>query len=89
MKTPTPLLEVLRRCTVDEQNELARMSGTKRNYLYQLAGCERTGTTLLKGLRIVEAIAVMHARTGGRVPKISIEELATMCPLPIDDSVLM
>ena len=89
-KTPprTPLLEVLRRCTLDEQNEIARMAGTKRNYLFQLGSCQRKQTTLRKGLRIVQAVATMHARSCGRIPKITLEELATMCPLPFDDSIL-
>ena len=35
----TPLLEVLRTCTANEQLELATLAGTTRNYLYQLATC--------------------------------------------------
>jgi hypothetical protein len=76
----TPLLEVLRRCTTKEQIEMAGWAGTTRNYLYQLATCQRTSTNLRKALGIINAINQMHARTLGRVPKITIEQLANMCP---------
>jgi hypothetical protein len=76
----TPLLEVLRQCTVAEQHELAALAGTKRNYLYQLATCRRKSTKLNTAYAISEAVTKMHVKTLGKVPKISVEELATMCP---------
>lgn len=59
---------------------MAGWAGTTRNYLYQLATCQRTSTNLRKGLAIIKAINKMHARSLGRVPKITLEELAMMCP---------
>lgn len=75
----TPLLEVLRQCTVEEQHELAALAGTQRNYLYQLATCQRKSTKLDTAFKIVEAVNKMHVRSLGRIPKISLDELAQMC----------
>lgn len=76
---PSPLLAALRTMSVPEQHRLALMAGTSRNYLYQLAGCtRRPGISLATG--IVDAMAVMHRETNGRVPLISMQELASMCP---------
>lgn len=83
LKEPkTPLLECLRACTVPEQHQIAAWAKTPRNYLYQLATCQRRGTNTLRALRISEAITKMHVQTLGRVPKVSVEELAKMCVLP-------
>lgn len=76
----TPLLEVLRRCTPEEQNEIAAHAQTSRNYLYQIATCHRETTNLRKGVAIVEAVNRLHVRSLGRIPKVTIEELAYMCP---------
>lgn len=76
----TPLLEVLRRCSTKEQNEMAGWAGTTRNYLYQLATCQRKTPNVRMALGIIKAINKMHARSLGRVPKITIEQLAEMCP---------
>lgn len=76
----TPLLEVLRRCSIPEQVEIAGGAGTTRNYLYQLATCQRLTPNVRMALQIVQSINRMHARTLGRVPKITIEQLAEMCP---------
>ncbi len=69
-----PLLNALRSCTVAEQHEFARLAGTKRNYLYQLAGATRCPKLKL-ALRIVDASVKMHTLTTGRVPKLTIQEL--------------
>lgn len=80
-QTITPLLEVLRCCSVEEQAELARLAGTTRNYLYQVATCYRRSVSARKALNISRAVTTMHVRSLGRIPKISIEEIATMCPM--------
>ena len=77
---PTPLLHALRCCTVPEQHQWAKLAETSRNYLYQLATCERRAG-LGTALRIVEASKQMHVLTTGRVPKITLAELASMCPV--------
>ena len=75
---PTPLLTVLRSLTVDEQHDLADMAGTTRNYLYQLASCDRKPRLNL-GMKIGAATRVMNKRTEGRCPVLSVQELGQMC----------
>lgn len=79
MSSETPLLKLLRCCTVPEQIELAALAKTTRNYLYQMAACHRCefGAALVQ--RISKAATEMHVRSLGRIPKISAEEIATMC----------
>ena len=82
MQHPTPLLTALRACTVPEQHEWAALAGTKRNYLYQLALCtdgRQARVRLAKA--IADASVQMHVKTLGRVPKVTMEELATMCAI--------
>lgn len=74
----TPLLEVLRTCTPNEQIELAALAGTTRNYLYQLATGHRRQLGAHLAVRISKAVTQMHVKSLGRIPKISVEELATM-----------
>lgn len=75
----TPLLEVLRACSVPEQHEIARQAKTTRNYLYQVATCHRASVRASTAVAISDAVTKMHVRTLGRVPKISVDEIATMC----------
>ena len=75
---PTPLLKVLRSMSVPEQHQLAEQAGTSRNYLYQLAGCTRVPGVAL-ATRIVQAVAEWNKATKGRVPAISMAEIASMC----------
>ena len=63
---------------------MAGWAGTTRNYLYQLATCQRLSPNVRMALEIVKAINKMHARSLGRVPKITIEQLAQMCPCKRD-----
>lgn len=79
---PTPLLALLRACTVDEQFELARLAGTKRNYLYQLASCHRRQPNVCLAEAIVAATVVLHHRTAGRIPVLTTHQLAVMCSIP-------
>ena len=78
----TPLLAALRACSVPEQHEWAALAGTKRNYLYQLALCTRKSCRSGLARSIAEASVAMHVKTTGRIPKVTMEELASMCPLP-------
>lgn len=80
--SPTPLLALLRACTVDEQRELARLAGTKRNYLYQLASCHRRQPNVGLAEAICAATAVLHERTAGRIPLITTSQIASMCCIP-------
>ena len=76
----TPLLEVLRVCSTEEQFEIAKLADTTRNYLYQLATGHRQSLSANLALRISRAVTQMHVKSLGRIPKISVEELATMFP---------
>jgi hypothetical protein len=77
----TPLLAALRACTVDEQYEFARLAGTKRNYLYQLASCHRRQPNITLAAAICAASVALHSSTSGRVPVLTTDEIAKMCPI--------
>lgn len=77
----TPLLRLLRQLgTEPKRGEFAREAGTSVNYLYQLAGCKRASCSALKAKRIADASVLMHEKYGSDV--ITMEQIATMCPLP-------
>ena len=77
MSDTTPLLNVLRACTTEEQCEFAELARTTRNYLYQIATLRRSpGVALAK--RICDASNRLHVLSLGRIPKISIDQLAAM-----------
>ncbi len=73
----TPLLSLLRQCTVEEQCELAALAKTTRNYLYQLATLRRTPKVGL-AKRLADASIGLHIKTFGRIPKLTIEQIASM-----------
>jgi DNA-binding XRE family transcriptional regulator len=77
----TPLLSALRACSVDEQYEFARLAGTTRNYLYQLATCHRKNPSLQLAQSICDASARLHRKTAGRVPSLTTVEIAAMCAI--------
>lgn len=78
-QNPSLLLLALRHCTVPEQHDWARRAGTKRNYLYQLAAGGRVSPRLELAKGICDASVQMHVASGGRIPKITLEQLAEMC----------
>ena len=78
----TPLLELLRKCSVDEQHRLAALAGTKRNYLYQLAQCNRKSCRTALAAGIAKASVTLSKETRGRTPVITVEQLGSMCQLP-------
>jgi hypothetical protein len=81
MENATPLLTALRACTVGEQHEWAALADTTRNYLYQLATCSRKAPGVNLAKRIADASVQMHVKTLGRVPKVTLEQIATMCAI--------
>lgn len=77
----TPLLAVLRQLQTDERRgEFAALAGTSTTYLYQLAGCHRGSCRIHLAKAIVDAAAQMHRLYGSDL--ITMDDLATMCPLP-------
>lgn len=77
----TPLLALLRDLeTDDKRNEFAQLAGTTRVYLYQLAGCNTQACRSRLAKSIADAAMAMHLKYG--TDPISMETLATMCPIP-------
>jgi len=78
-KTPSthPILALLRACKNDEERQaFAADATTTVNYLYALAGAHRKQPRLDKALAIEQASIDWHVKTNGRIPLISIQELA-------------
>lgn len=79
-KTSTPLMAVLRACESDDERQaLAEFAGTTVNYLYALAGCHRGQPRVGLAVGIASATREFNRRTDGRIPAISVEDIATMC----------
>ena len=77
----TPLLLLLRQLETDDRRRaFAQDAGTSVNYLYQLAGCKRRSCSALKAKQIADASKLAAKRWA--TPVISMEEIATMCPIP-------
>lgn len=78
-KTPSthPILALLRACENDKERQaFAKAATTTVNYLYALAGSHRLQPRLDKALAIEAASIDWHVRTNGRIPLISIQDLA-------------
>lgn len=74
----TPLLALLRELkTPERRTEFAELAGTKVDYLYQLAGCNRGACRSLLAKNIADASVVMAERYG--TSAVTMEQLATMC----------
>ena len=81
---PTTALSVLlRACTDDEREWLADNARTTVGYLYQLAGCHRgrNGPGAALALSIEDLSTQLNRLTKGRVPVVTVRELASMCSL--------
>lgn len=81
IKTPprTPLHAILRHLTPAQREELATISGTPVNYLYQLALCWRSSCSSTKAVGIADASVVMAERYGSVA--VTADQLGRMCPL--------
>lgn len=78
--TRSPLLHILREMGVGAmRDEFAARAGTTSNYLYQLGSCQRGACRADLAKRISDASKVMNKRYG--TPTITMEQLATMCPI--------
>lgn len=80
MKTErsNPLLAAMRACnSVDEIIEFAELASTTKNYLYILASQSRQ-PKVTTAFAIERASRKMHEKTGGRVPVVTAQEMATM-----------
>jgi hypothetical protein len=81
-KNTTPLIALLRAFQDDaERTAFAEEAGTTVSYLYSLAGCHRgqRGPSAALALGIEDASVAWNEKTQGRIPKITVREIATMC----------
>lgn len=77
----TPLLAILRALETDaKRDEFAKLAGTSRLYLYQLAGCHNRSCRSSLALAIASASVVMDKKHG--CGTVTMEQLACMCPTP-------
>ena len=77
----TPLLQVLRQLgSADKRREFAKLVDTSVAYLYQLASCARGACRTRLAKNIADASVVMHERHGTDI--VTMDTLATMCPMP-------
>jgi hypothetical protein len=78
----TPLSDLLRAATPAERERIASLAGgTTVNYLYQLAGCHRPRPSAEFAVQLADATATLHRETKGRLPILTVREIATMCAL--------
>lgn len=75
----TPLSDLLRDATPDERDRLARLAGTTVNYLYQVAGCHRPRPSAEFAVALADASMTLNKATKGRLPILTVREIATMC----------
>ena len=82
-QTTTALSTMLRACTDDERKWLAEKAETTVGYLYQLAGCHRgrNGPAAGLALSIEDLSGQLNKLTKGRVPVVTVRDLASMCAL--------
>lgn len=76
----TPLLGLLRACESEaERAAFAAAAGTDVNYLYALAGCHRQQPKAALAVAIEDASRAFNKTTKGRIPIVTVRELASMC----------
>lgn len=77
----TKLSEFLRASSADERERCARKAGTSVAYLYQLAGLHRTNPGVEIALGIEQATAELHRESDGRLPVVTMKDLAMAADL--------
>ena len=76
-KHDNPLANWLRLALPEERERIAKLAGTSDLYLYQIAsGLREPRVGLAK--RIADASVEMYEESGGRLPALSMEELASI-----------
>lgn len=81
-KHTSPLMALLRACNDDAERTLfAAQAGTTVNYLYALAGCHRGQPRAALAVGIEDASVAFNKSTAGRIPVVTVREIATMCAL--------
>ena len=77
----TKLSDFLRAATPEERERCAQKAGTSVMYLYQLAGAHRKNPGVMIAMGIEQATKEMHEESGGRLPVITMHDLAEMSRL--------
>lgn len=75
----TPLLWLLRCCTEEQRNWLAREADTTVDYLYAIAGCHRKKISVQLAFAIEKASTQLNTITGGDTPIVTAQQISTMC----------
>ncbi len=86
MKT-TKLTEFLRAATPEERERCAAQAGTNVQYLYHLAGLHRINPGVQLAVGIERATTQMNTESGGRLPIVTVEDLANMAAMVDFDEV--
>jgi hypothetical protein len=82
----TPMLALLRKCTDEQRQQLAKAVPTSVNYLYAIAGCHRKKISVQMACAIETATRTLHAQTKGETPIVTALQIATMCAVAgLDD----
>ena len=80
----TPMLALLRQCTPEQRDWLAKEAQTDVNYLYAIAGCHRKKISVQLACRIEDASKRLNAASqrAGEYPAkqiVTARQLSTMC----------
>ena len=74
----TPLIALLRALDAEQRDDFACKTATPVSYLYALGACQRTCS--VKKARLIAETSREFNRLHG-TPVVTMEQLATMCPL--------
>lgn len=72
-----PLAKWLRDASADERDRMAALAGTTTSYLYQIAGLSREPKVRI-AWGIEAATSQLHTETNGRLPVVTVRQLAMM-----------
>lgn len=78
MAKDTKLKTFLQLATAEERERCAQLAGTQVSYLYQLSGLHRTNPGVRLAQDLEDATRQLHAETDGRLPVVTVRELADM-----------
>lgn len=77
-----PLAEWLRLASRAERERAAELIGVRGPaYLYQIASSFRKCPSAIRAFQMEDAFALMHEESGGRLPKVTARQIATIAPL--------
>lgn len=87
MTNSTKLADFLRAATPEEREQCAVKAGTSVQYLYQLAGLHRTNPGVQIAIGIERATTEMSQGSDGRLPVVTVTDLAEMARMVDFDNV--